>query len=89
MQGRMSARWLDESDCVGAWESETCAAVLFPSAETLSALRHLDADAGGQRLILCINPQWQLDGQVVPDFGCASHPYWTFIVWVGLRVSKP
>ena len=46
------------------------AAVLFPSADTLSALRHIDADAGGQRLILCINPQWQPEGQVISDFGC-------------------
>lgn len=71
LQGAMSARWLDESDCAGVWESETMAAVLFPSGDTLSSLRHLDADAGGQRLILCINPQWQLDGQVISDFGCA------------------
>ena len=26
---------------------------------------------GGQRLLLVINPQWQTQGQVVSDFGCA------------------
>ncbi len=46
------------------------AAVLFPSADALSALRHIDADAGGRRLVLCINPQWRPDGQVISDFGC-------------------
>ena len=55
---------------MGAWESDAMAAVLFPSAETLSALRHLDADGGGQRLLLVINPQWRMDGQVISDFGC-------------------
>ena len=70
----MSARWLDEADCAGAWESDTMAAVLFPSADTLSGLRHLDADAGGGRLILCINPQWQPQGQVISDFGCGQCP---------------
>ncbi len=61
---------MDQSDCVGAWESPAMAAVLFPSADALSALRHIDADAGGRRLVLCINPQWRPDGQVISDFGC-------------------
>ncbi len=69
-QGRLEARWLDESDCVGAWQSESVAAVVLPTAYTLDALRAIDADRGGQRLMLVFNPQWQTDGQIVSDFGC-------------------
>lgn len=72
VQGRLEARWLDESDCVGAWQSESMAAVVLPTAYTLDALRAIDADRGGQRLMLVFNPQWQTDGQIVSDFGCAQ-----------------
>ncbi|BDA48311.1 probable APETALA2-like protein 2 at N-terminal half [Coccomyxa sp. Obi] len=68
-RGRLEARWLDESDCVGAWQSESMAAVVLPTAYTLDALRAIDADRGGQRLMLVFNPQWQTDGQIVSDFG--------------------
>lgn len=70
-QGVLAARWLDESDCVGAWESAGMAAVLFPTGATLEAVRQLDRGGGGGRLLLAINPQWQPAGQVVSDFGCA------------------
>ncbi len=69
-QGRLEARWLDESDCVGAWQSDSLAAVVLPTADSLDALREIDADRGGRRLILVFNPQWQTDGQIVSDFGC-------------------
>jgi hypothetical protein len=42
-QSAFQARWLDESDCVGAWESEAVAAVLFPTGGTLPAVRAIDA----------------------------------------------
>lgn len=74
MQGRLEARWLDESDCVGAWQSGSLAAVVLPTAESLDALREIDADRGGQRLMLVFNPQWQTDGQIVSDFGCVLLP---------------
>ncbi|KAK9807484.1 hypothetical protein WJX72_000447 [[Myrmecia] bisecta] len=69
LQGRLSADWLDETDCVGAWESETLAAVLFPTADSLHQLRELEGDRGGKRLVLIVNPQWQTAGQIVSDFG--------------------
>jgi hypothetical protein len=63
------AEWLDRSDFVGAWRSERLAAVLFPTGDTLTQLRHLDAERG-DRLVLVINPQWQPEGQIISDFGC-------------------
>ncbi|KAA6424033.1 MAG: AAA+-type ATPase (ISS) [Trebouxia sp. A1-2] len=68
-QGRMGAEWLDETDCVGSWQNERLAAVLFPTADTLSKVRQLARVKGPHRLMLLINPQWQTDGQVVSDFG--------------------
>lgn len=43
LQDAFQARWLDESDCVGAWESEAVAAVLFPTGGTLPAVRAIDS----------------------------------------------
>lgn len=34
-QGRLEAAWLDEVDYVGAWQSESLAAVVLPTANTL------------------------------------------------------
>ena len=39
LQGGFTASWLDESDCVGAWESDAVAAVLFPTGGTLPDVR--------------------------------------------------
>ncbi|KAL3136401.1 hypothetical protein ABBQ38_005658 [Trebouxia sp. C0009 RCD-2024] len=69
LQGRMTAEWMDESDCVGAWQNERLAAVVFPTADTLSQVRHMARVKGPHRLMLVINPQWQMDGQIVSDFG--------------------
>ncbi len=69
MQGRMGAEWLDETDCVGSWQNERLAAVIFPTADTLTKVRQLARVKGPHRLMLLINPQWQTDGQVVSDFG--------------------
>ena len=65
----MTAEWMDESDCVGAWQNERLAAVLFPTADTLPQVRHMARVKGPHRLMLVINPQWQMDGQIVSDFG--------------------
>ena len=69
LQGRLEAQWLDETDCVGAWESDTMAAVVLATANTLSQLKAMAAAKGGNRLLLVVNPQWQLGGQIVSDFG--------------------
>lgn len=75
MQGRMTAEWLDETDCVGAWQNERLAAVVFATADTLSQVRHMARVKGPHRLMLLINPQWQTDGQIISDFG------WVLIFW--------
>ena len=69
VQGRMAADWIDESDCVGAWQNSGLAAVLFPTAESLPQVRQIARVKGPHRLMLIINPQWQMNGQVVSDFG--------------------
>lgn len=69
LEGRITAEWLDEGDCVGAWQSERLAAVLFPSADALPAVQRIDDALSGKRLTLLLNPQWQPAGQVVSDFG--------------------
>lgn len=74
LQGRLEAEWLDETDCVGAWQSQSMAAVVLPTANTLDRLREIDAAAGGGRLMLVFNPQWQTDGQIVSDFGWVALP---------------
>lgn len=56
-------------DCVGAWQSERLGAVLFPTAESMPDLRRIDDALSGERLTLVINPQWQIQGQVISDFG--------------------
>ena len=58
LQGPLTARWLDEADCVGAWEGAHLAATVFPTADCLGALRQIDAERGGERLMLMVNPQW-------------------------------
>lgn len=69
LEGRITAEWIDEGDCVGAWQSEKLAAVVFPTAEVLKDVRRIDDALSGNRLILVVNPQWQPEGQVVSDFG--------------------
>lgn len=71
----MSAEWLDEMERIGMWRNEAMAAVVFPSAETLAALRRLDAQQ--LRLLLICNPQWQTAGQLVSDFGCGLCVWFT------------
>jgi hypothetical protein len=67
LEGRITAEFLDETDCVGLWQSERLAAVVFPTAETIPALMKVGDALSGERLTICINPQWQLDGQIVSD----------------------
>ena len=67
LEGRITAEFLDETDCVGLWQSERLAAVVFPTAETIPSLMKVGDALSGERLALFINPQWQLDGQIVSD----------------------
>eukprot|EP00475_Leptophrys_vorax_P030836 TRINITY_DN46507_c0_g1_i1.p1 TRINITY_DN46507_c0_g1~~TRINITY_DN46507_c0_g1_i1.p1 ORF type:complete len:359 (+),score=6.22 TRINITY_DN46507_c0_g1_i1:142-1077(+) len=60
-------RVIDQEDAVVVWESKTVALVLFPTAETLSAVQEL-AGKDPNRTVIMVNPQWQ-PGQVVSDFG--------------------
>lgn len=41
LEGRLSARILDDGDAVAAWEGGALAAVLFPTAETLGEVRKI------------------------------------------------
>lgn len=38
----MSAQWLDKSDFVAAWQSETLASVVFCNADCLPELKNID-----------------------------------------------
>ena len=49
-QGRLSAQWLDESDCVGAWQSSNMAAAVFPTADTLPQLQQLAGEQSSHPL---------------------------------------
>lgn len=53
------------SAAAGAWQSERLAAVLFPTADTLPAVRRIENALSGQRLVLVVNPQWQVEGQII------------------------
>jgi hypothetical protein len=44
-QGRISVEWLDKTDCVGSWQSEKLAAVVFCTADCLAQLRNIDGEA--------------------------------------------
>jgi hypothetical protein len=72
LEGRITAEWVDEGDCVGAWQSEKLAAVVFPTADSLTEVRRIDDALSGNRLMVVVNPQWQPQGQVVSDFGFGS-----------------
>ena len=65
----MSTEWVDQTDCVAAWQSRAMAALLFPTADSLPQLRSADRLLDAERLILVFNPQWQTNGQIISDFG--------------------
>jgi Domain of unknown function (DUF1995) len=55
----------------GKWEGDRIAALIFPTAEYSDMLRDLTSGADS-RLVLIVNPQWTLEGQVVSDFGLGA-----------------
>jgi hypothetical protein len=68
LQGPLDARIVDDADAVGAWQGENLSLVLFPTAETIGALRKI-RDAT-KELVIIANPQWnEGKGNVVSDFG--------------------
>eukprot|EP01024_Parvocaulis_polyphysoides_P029309 TRINITY_DN26458_c0_g2_i1.p1 TRINITY_DN26458_c0_g2~~TRINITY_DN26458_c0_g2_i1.p1 ORF type:complete len:379 (+),score=58.15 TRINITY_DN26458_c0_g2_i1:50-1138(+) len=67
ISGRIGVEIWDKGDAVGAWEGEKLLAVLFPTANELSRIE--DKVKDDQRLNIIFNPQWQLGGQIVSDFG--------------------
>jgi len=44
-QGRINVAWLDKADCVGSWQSENLAAVVFCTADCLPQLRNIDGES--------------------------------------------
>lgn len=72
LEGRITPEWIDEGDCVAAWQSERLAAVVFPTGEALQDIRRIDDALSGRRLMLVMNAQWQPRGQVISDFGVGA-----------------
>ena len=47
LEGRLTPRWLDRTEPVGAWVGEKLAAVLLPTADTLRQVREIAGDVEG------------------------------------------
>lgn len=56
LQGPLAARWLDEADCVGAWEGDALAAAVFPTAESVPVLRMIDGAPPALSALLIVVP---------------------------------
>lgn len=56
----------------GLWQGDNMAAMIFTTTEYATTLQDLARRSGTARLVLNINPQWSLKGQVVSDFGFGS-----------------
>lgn len=70
LQGPLTASVLDRFEAVGSWANDNLAAVMFPTAETLkTCVAFADARDAVTGLTLLVNPQWQLQGNLVSDFG--------------------
>eukprot|EP00877_Chromochloris_zofingiensis_P011974 jgi/Chrzof1/702/Cz01g25120.t1 len=69
LQGPLNAEIWDQGDAVGAWYGDKLGAVLFPTASTLNKLRDLADGSQQPGVLLIVNPQWELKGNVINDFG--------------------
>lgn len=69
LKGPLGAEIWDDGDAVGAWAGDNLAAVLFPTAPTLERLQRLAEERGGRRLVLIVNPQWEVQAGLTSDFG--------------------
>jgi hypothetical protein len=67
LQGKLSARIVDDADAVGAWQGENLSLVLFPTAETIGELKKIAGTTN--ELTVIANPQWNTEGNVISDFG--------------------
>mmetsp|Transcript_15529 Transcript_15529/g.40161 ORF Transcript_15529/g.40161 Transcript_15529/m.40161 type:complete len:325 (-) Transcript_15529:184-1158(-) len=66
LTGPLSAAIIDQGDAVGQWKGDKLGAIVFPTGQTLKAVKELAKN--DSRLVLMINPQWQ-GGQIISDFG--------------------
>eukprot|EP00884_Botryococcus_braunii_P002876 jgi/Botrbrau1/1258/Bobra.0163s0051.1 len=71
LQGSLSAEWVDQPDCVGAWQSPSLAAVLFPTPETLPKLRAIDAAGGAAASPSSLTPSGRLMARLFQSLGLA------------------
>lgn len=69
LEGPLAAEIWDQGDAVGAWYGDKIGAVLFPTASTLGKVQQLAEPGSGRQLLLMFNPQWELKGNLVSDFG--------------------
>ncbi|WIA29393.1 hypothetical protein OEZ86_011897 [Tetradesmus obliquus] len=70
LQGPLGVDIWDQGDAVGAWSGDNLAGVLFPTADTIKQLRQLaERSPEAPELLLIFNPQWELQGNLVSDFG--------------------
>lgn len=67
LKGPLAAEIWDDGDAVGAWTGDNLAAVLFPTAPTLERLQRLAERSS--RLLLIVNPQWEVQAGLSSDFG--------------------
>lgn len=68
LEGSLDAKIIDDADAVGAWQSDKLGLILFPTAETLGAVRKI-AENKQNEMTIIVNPQWTTEGQVISDFG--------------------
>lgn len=70
LTGPIDVEIWDQGDAVGAWFGDKLAAVLFPTAETWDQLKKLaERSPTPPELLLIVNPQWELQGNLVNSFG--------------------
>ncbi|PNH01740.1 hypothetical protein TSOC_012349 [Tetrabaena socialis] len=69
LQGPLAANIWDQGDAVGAWTGKNLACVLFPTASVLDKLNKICSGPDAPGLVLIVNPQWEMRGNLVSDFG--------------------
>lgn len=66
--------------------------MLFPTADTLPAVRRIENALSGRRLMLVVNPQWQVEGQVISGVCIRALAAWveeSVAIWLAWRKSAP
>ncbi|KAF8073061.1 hypothetical protein HT031_000722 [Scenedesmus sp. PABB004] len=72
LRGPLDVQIWDQGDAVGAWFGDKLAAVLFPTADVYEQLKALAERDPAPELLLIVNPQWELQGNLRNDFGWGS-----------------